>query len=107
MQDMRGKVKRSLRVLAVAAPPDAGLSRGSTVVNASHQNVGTVTSAAFSRQGGGWLAMARLKLDDAEGELRCLPKPLESGPSDAGKQLEPNAEGRVDGAWPARLAEPT
>jgi folate-binding protein YgfZ len=66
MQDMRGKVKRSLRVLAVAAPRDADVKAGAELLDASGQNVGTVTAVAFSEVAGSWLAMARLKLDSSE-----------------------------------------
>jgi glycine cleavage system aminomethyltransferase T len=86
MQDMRGKVKRSLRVLAVAAPRDAEVKAGAELLDATGQNVGTVTAVAFSEVAGSWLAMARLKLDSTSGELR-----YGTGES---------------AVWAARLAEP-
>ena len=70
MQDMRGKVKRSARVLRVDAPEAARIAPGAHIVAAaatspgapSHE-VGTVTSAAYSRLAGGWLVMGKLQLD--------------------------------------------
>lgn len=76
MQDMRGKVKRSLRVLAVDAPREAPLAAGGAVVRAEGgERVGAVTSLAYSERAASWLAMAKLELDamseplavDAEG----------------------------------------
>jgi folate-binding protein YgfZ len=63
MQDMRGKVKRSLRVLRLEAPENAAIVRGARIVGASGSEVGTVTSRAYSPRAGGWLVMAKLQLD--------------------------------------------
>jgi tRNA-modifying protein YgfZ len=85
MQDMRGKVKRSLRVLQVAAPADAALGAQAVIVNASGATVGNVTSRAFSERAAAWLVMARLDLEAMMGDLRCT---------------QPE-----QGDWPARVAE--
>ncbi len=84
MQDMRGKVQRSSRVLSVTAPPEAALLVGATLSNAAGEKVGAVTSRAYSQLAGSWLVMARLKLEALGGELRC---------------------GQGADAWPARPAE--
>ena len=63
MQDMRGKVKRSLRVLRLDAPEDAAIARGARLVGAAGNEVGSVTSRAYSPRAGGWLVMAKLQLD--------------------------------------------
>lgn len=63
MQDMRGKVKRSTRLLRVDAPPDAELPAGSEVLDAAGQPLGRVTSSAYSPHARSWLALARLDLD--------------------------------------------
>jgi tRNA-modifying protein YgfZ len=70
MQDMRGKVKRSVRALKVDAPPDAGLSGGSIASVATGKDAGPVTSAAFSARAGSWLVMAKLELDAIDAGLR-------------------------------------
>jgi folate-binding protein YgfZ len=70
MQDMRGKVKRSLRVLQVTAPADADLGSGASIVDAGGGEVGTVTSRAFSERAQAWLVMARVKLDALANEVR-------------------------------------
>jgi folate-binding protein YgfZ len=69
MQDMRGKVKRSVRVLRVAAPRDAGLIAGASILDAADQPIGSVTSAAFSERAGEWLVMGQLKLEGLTGTL--------------------------------------
>ena len=71
MQDMRGKVKRSVRVLRLDAPPEARLDVGATLVQANGTIVGTVTSVAFSARASAWLVMAKLQLDSLDGELWC------------------------------------
>ena len=63
MQDMRGKVKRSTRLLRIEAPAQALLPAGSEVLDGAGQALGTVTSSAYSPRAGGWLALARLDLD--------------------------------------------
>lgn len=63
MQDMRGKVKRSTRLLRVEAPVQAALPAGSEVLDAAQQPLGSVTSSAYSPRTGSWLALARLDLD--------------------------------------------
>jgi folate-binding protein YgfZ len=63
MQDMRGKVKRSLRVLRLDAPVEAPIASGARIVGAAGNEVGTVTSRAYSSRAGGWLVMAKLQLD--------------------------------------------
>lgn len=86
MQDMRGKVRRSLRVLAIDAPAGAGTLAGGRLVSvASGKDAGAVTSAAYSQRAGAWLAMAKLQLDAIDAGLRY--------------------EG-ASGTHPARLAEP-
>jgi folate-binding protein YgfZ len=95
MQDMRGKVKRSLRTLEVQAPEDAALGAGARILSASGQDIGNVTSAAHSPLTGAWRVMARVKLDGLGGELRCAPKPPEAVEG-----------GQAAISWPARLAEP-
>lgn len=93
MQDMRGKVKRSLRALAVLAPEDAALGAGAVLSNASGQDVGSVTSAAYSSLAGAWRVLGRVKLDGLSAELRCATKPPAEG-------------GDTATAWPAHLADP-
>ena len=70
MQDMRGKVKRSLRVLRIAAPRTAALAVGATIARPDGQSAGTLTSFAYSPRADGWLAMARVQLDALETELQ-------------------------------------
>jgi folate-binding protein YgfZ len=70
MQDMRGKVKRSVRTLKVDAPPGAGLGSGRIVSAATSQDAGGVTSAAYSSRAGSWLVMAKLQLDAIDAGLR-------------------------------------
>jgi folate-binding protein YgfZ len=84
MQDMRGKVKRSVRVLRVAAPREAALAAGGRVVDASGQPLGNITSCAFSERAGEWLVMGQLELESLGGALL-----YKSG----------------DDSWPARLGE--
>jgi len=69
MQDMRGKVKRAVRVLHVEAPPGE-LASGRIVSVATGKDAGVVTSAAYSARAGGWLVMAKLQLDAIDGGLR-------------------------------------
>jgi folate-binding protein YgfZ len=75
MQDMRGKVKRSARVLRVAAPRDVHWETSEPIVDAAGQPAGTPTSRAYSELAGSWLVMAPLRLDAAEG-----PMTLSTGP---------------------------
>lgn len=70
MQDMRGKVKRSVRALKVDAPPEAGLGGGSIVSVATSKDAGAVTSAGYSARAGAWLVMAKLQLDAIDTGLR-------------------------------------
>lgn len=63
MQDMRGKVKRSTRLLRVDAPAHTALPAGSEVLDAGQQPLGSVTSSAYSPRAQSWLALARLDLD--------------------------------------------
>lgn len=69
MQDMRGKVRRSNRVLGVDAPRSVALKAGQDVVDESAKVVGVVRSAAYSSVAGRWLAMCRLELGALEREL--------------------------------------
>jgi tRNA-modifying protein YgfZ len=86
MQDMRGKVKRSIRVLDIEAPRDANIAAGARVVaGASGKDLGLVTSMAYSERAGGWRVMAKLVLDGLGAGLRL----------DA-----------ADGSYMARLADP-
>jgi len=70
MQDMRGKVKRSVRVLHVDAPAGAELTGGRIVSSATGKDAGTVTSAAYSARAGSWLAMGRVQLEAIDAGLR-------------------------------------
>ena len=85
MQDMRGKVKRSVRVVRVDAPPGAELAGGRIVSIATGKDAGVVSSAAYSARAGSWLVMAKLQLEAV----------------DAGLRYEGTA-----GNHPARVAEP-
>ena len=89
MQDMRGKVKKSQRLFAIAAPAQAQLPLAAPLLNAAGQPLGQLTSRAYSERAQAWLALARVDLDllhAAAGELYCVP----------------NGETR----WPARPSEP-
>jgi folate-binding protein YgfZ len=64
MQDMRGKVKRSVRVLEVDAPREANIPMGAHVVAGEPAKpLGTVTSRAYSERAGAWRVMAKVLLD--------------------------------------------
>lgn len=69
MQDMRGKVKRSARVLSVAAPADVRWASSEPLLDAAGQPAGTPTSRAYSELAGTWLVMAPLRLEAAAGPL--------------------------------------
>jgi len=69
MQDMRGKVKRSVRVLAVEAAPDVAWAEPLTLLDAEGRAAGTPTSRAYSARASAWLFMAQLRLDAADGAL--------------------------------------
>jgi folate-binding protein YgfZ len=84
MQDMRGKVKRSVRVLRVEAPPGTELAGGRIVSSVTGKDAGAVTSCARSARAGGWLVMAKLQLEAIDAGL--------------------NYEGAA-GTYPARLQE--
>jgi folate-binding protein YgfZ len=98
MQDMRGKVKRSVRLFHVAAPADAPLGAGAALLEsaaaidapgATPRAIGELSSAAYSERAQGWVALARVDLaalGAAAAGLRCV------------------AEGTP--GWPARSAEP-
>jgi folate-binding protein YgfZ len=88
MQDMRGKVKRSLRLLRVEAPRQAELPAGTEVLSAARQSIGKLTSSAFSPRAGTWLALARVELD-----------PLAQAPDLYCGQAS-------DLRWPARVSDP-
>jgi folate-binding protein YgfZ len=75
MQDMRGKVKRSARVLRVSAPRDVRWETTEPILDAAGQPAGTPTSRAYSELAQAWLVMAQLRLDAAEG-----PMTLSTGP---------------------------
>lgn len=85
MQDMRGKVKRSVALLRVAAGAEAALGGPAQIVDAAEREVGAVTSRAFSQRAGGWLVLAQLDRS-AAGELKYV----EPGPR----------------AWPAQAVDP-
>jgi folate-binding protein YgfZ len=86
MQDMRGKVKRSLRVLDVDAPRGAHIAVGAPVVASdTGKDVGAVTSRAYSERAGGWRVMARVVLDGLGAGLRLV---------------------AADGSYGARVADP-
>jgi folate-binding protein YgfZ len=70
MQDMRGKVRRSLRVLFVEAPQDGQVTAGALLVDPAGKQVGEVTSCAYSTRAGGWLAMSRMELSALEGPIK-------------------------------------
>ena len=89
MQDMRGKVKRSLRLLRIEAPPEVAVEVGWELMDAARASIGTLTSSAFSPLAGAWLALARVELEPLaqhENDLRC-------GPAN-------------DPRWPARPTDP-
>lgn len=89
MQDMRGKVKRSLRLLRIEAPSDAELGAGVEVMDSARSSIGKLTSSAFSPTAGAWLALARVELEPLaqhENDLYC-------GPAQ-------------DPRWPARPTDP-
>jgi len=93
MQDMRGKVKKSQRLFAIAAPAEAQLPVGAALVGSAGQPIGSLTSCAYSERAHAWLALARVDLDvlsAAAGELYCAP----GGDVPAG-----------DVRWPARPSE--
>jgi folate-binding protein YgfZ len=69
MQDMRGKVRRSVRVLHVDAPAGASLEPGAAIERPGGEAAGSVTSRAYSARAGGWLVMAKLQLEALQGEL--------------------------------------
>jgi folate-binding protein YgfZ len=86
MQDMRGKVKRSVRVFDVAAPRAARIATGARVVGGdAGKELGVVTSLAYSDCADAWRVMAKVSLEGLGTALR-----LEA----------------TDGAYPARLADP-
>jgi tRNA-modifying protein YgfZ len=87
MQDMRGKVKRSVRVLKVEAPPAPPLGAGSIVRAAGGESVGTVTSSAYSELAGGWLVMAMVQLDALATEVRHVDSAGSSSPAVAAQPL--------------------
>jgi tRNA-modifying protein YgfZ len=66
MQDMRGKVKRSIRVLEVLAPPGTSWGPNQPLLDASGQPAGDVTSRAYSELAQRWLLMAQVRLDAGE-----------------------------------------
>lgn len=69
MQDMRGKVRRSNRVLSVLADPEAGLAAGQSVLSGAGEACGTINATIHSPRAGAWLAMCRLELSALAGEL--------------------------------------
>jgi folate-binding protein YgfZ len=76
MQDMRGKVKKSERLFAIAAPAEAQLPVGASLVGGAGQAIGSLTSRAYSERAHAWLALARVDLDllsATAGDLYCLP----------------------------------
>jgi folate-binding protein YgfZ len=81
MQDMRGKVKRSVRVLRVLAPRAANLAAGGKIVVATgEREIGVGTSVAYSERAGAWLVMAGVQLDALGNEL-CHVSPAGSHPA--------------------------
>lgn len=90
MQDMRGKVKRSTRLLRVDAPASTELPAGSEVLDGAQQPLGNITSSAYSPHANAWLALARLDLDalakheaahGASAALSCGPAGAEHFPA--------------------------
>jgi tRNA-modifying protein YgfZ len=69
MQDMRGKVKHSLRTLSAAAPADS-LLVGASVVTEAQKVVGDVRSAAYDVAASHWWLLAHI-------ELQALADPLQ------------------------------
>jgi folate-binding protein YgfZ len=69
MQDMRGKVKRSVRMLALDVPRGTPVPSGVTFVTGAGDAAGNITSAAYSDRAGTWLALAKLDLDAASAPL--------------------------------------
>jgi len=93
MQDMRGKVKKSQRLFAIAAPAEAAVPVGAPLLGGAGQPIGSLTSRAYSERAHAWLALARVDLDllgAAAGELSCVPGGDVPG----------------DVRWPARPSEP-
>jgi tRNA-modifying protein YgfZ len=68
MQDMRGKVKHSLRTLSTDAPPHSELV-GASVLTEAEKVVGDVRSAAYDATGSRWWLLAHI-------ELQALANPL-------------------------------
>lgn len=68
-QDMRGKVRRSSRVLAVQAPAACEFDKPLAITDSKGTAVGTVTSLAYSNRANCWLMMARLKMDKTQDEM--------------------------------------
>ncbi len=72
MQDMRGKVKRHCRVIAIDAPPQSELSEGSLEIRSGDQLVTQpVTTLAYSPDAGRWLAFAMIQTDREGSALRA------------------------------------
>ncbi len=71
MQDMRGKVSRSVRRLLVHAPRGAALSAGTRVL-IDGEDVAPVTSIAYSASRDGWLVLAQLPLAKLEAGMLQL-----------------------------------
>jgi folate-binding protein YgfZ len=64
MQDMRGKVKRSVRVFEVDAPRGAAIAAGAPVLAGdSGKELGRATSLGYSDRSRTWRVMAKVTLD--------------------------------------------
>lgn len=72
MQDMRGKVKKSSRVLQITAPRDAPVGGATELLGHEGTAIGKITSCAYSEKAQSWLIMARLKMDKLDGALSIV-----------------------------------
>lgn len=77
MQQMRGKVRHRLEVLAARHPFEALPEKGAPVVDAAGTPVGHVTSAANDRRRGRGLLMAELDVAARNGALSVAGEPLD------------------------------
>lgn len=86
--EARGRLRRGLAGLRLAGPPPAlGLSRGWRLQDAAGKPVGELGSAAPAPDGGGWWALAVLKLDHpADQPVELLPEGV--GPYLAGERQQ-------------------
>jgi hypothetical protein len=77
MQQMRGKVRRRLEVLAASGPFQSLPESGSALIDGNGATVGRVTSVANDRQEGRGILMADLEVAALEGPLLLDGVPLQ------------------------------